>query len=157
MSHDYTTVGRRAAWVAAIWMGLASVSLGPSASAQVDPATGARTDYYNPMAVAGRPDTNTTRWRHVTICDNEESWVWKRPFGKIGEAEARVTNTDPKPPEGHSHPAAGRSNGTDGSAEIWGKTVGDSNLEIKTDGLTIHLLVHVIRCDRANHGHRGVV
>jgi hypothetical protein len=146
-------------------VGLLSLVTAP-ASADVD-AQGRKTDYNNPIRTA---DQGGAHRYHVTVCDNDESFDWRRPEGGFG-GPAKVKNSE-QDPGGTPRPddkqrAKGKSLGTDGSVEIWGVLRKDANgrfpepqdgeLTItEPNGTVIVLIVHVIHCNNANRGSRGV-
>ena len=88
-------------------------------------------------------DPGTTNHFTVTVCDSSApGWVWKNPYNIKGPGEVSVTNS------GSGQHGGVRSNGTDGSVEIIGNSVGENTVEFDitqdSDGATVHVTLKIV-------------
>jgi hypothetical protein len=97
----------------------------------------------------------------VTICDHgAQGFIWKNPYNIQGEGSVAFPEPDPAD-KGKSQHADARSNGTDGSVELIGNSVGERDLTFgireNASGRQVQVFIHVyvIHCPpppRAAHG-----
>jgi hypothetical protein len=143
--------------------GLAFVAFASASPAFAQRSNGGPTDYKNPIRDGAKDGYPAY---HVTICEGSTgpgSFVWKSPLP--GVSQGSVVGADnlerERSPSGAKFATAGTAGGTAMHVNVSGRVVGDSMIKLTlkpADGTTtiVYLTVHVIRCDGANEGNRGV-
>ncbi len=143
--------------------GLALFSLASAGPAFAQRANGGPTDYKNPIRDGAKDGFPAY---HVTVCEGSTStgsFVWKSPLPGVSQGtvlEAENLERE-RSPSGAKFATAGTASGTAMHVNVSGRVVGDSMIKLTlkpAGGATtiVYLTVHVIRCDGANEGTRGV-